>query len=209
MSRGAEVLRLTIAGKPQPQGSLTAYVLWKSKRDPDTDEPTQDRWKWVPLRRDDGSIAVNVTSDNDDLKAWRGLVTAAAREQLGTTLAYHDNKDVGFDVEMTSYLKRPESHWKADGTLKDWAPARPLVAPDVDKLLRANLDAITKVLWPDDAQVVDATTRKRFAVQTAEDEPNIRAEIVVWISGEQTAEDLPPEERVRWTPPPPGQGVLC
>lgn len=198
-----EVLRLVVAGKPQPQGSLAAFVLWKSRSDPETGEPTPDRWKWEPLRREDGSIAVNVTSDNDDLKAWRAHVHDLARAAMGKIgVGNLGDPDVGFIVQLVGWLKRPENHWSASGALKEWAPARPLTHPDVDKLLRATFDALTGVVWHDDAQVVCATTAKRYAVPT-ESSDQIRAEIIVWRAREQRATDLPDVERMRWVPPTP------
>ena len=46
--------------------------------------------------------------------------------------------------------------------------ARPLmtVKPDIDKVLRATLDALTGIAYEDDAQVVDSHQRKRYSVRT-------------------------------------------
>ena len=58
-------------------------------------------------------------------------------------------------VRIWIYVVRPESVSIAK---------RPLmtVKPDVDKVLRATLDALTGIAYEDDAQVVDAHPVKRY-----------------------------------------------
>lgn len=48
------------------------------------------------------------------------------------------------------------------------ATKRPLmtVKPDIDKCLRATLDALTGIAYQDDSQVVETTVRKRYAART-------------------------------------------
>lgn len=56
---------------------------------------------------------------------------------------------------LTFYLPRPQS-----------APRRvqlPAKKPDLDKLARACLDALTGIIYRDDSQVVELYCRKRFA----------------------------------------------
>jgi Holliday junction resolvase RusA-like endonuclease len=141
-------LTITVVGKPQPQGSVKAFV------------PTHKGG--APVRRPDGSIVVNLTSDNPALKQWRDRVSDEAL-RAG---ALEPTPDVGFEVECTFFLERPKAHCgtgRNEGVVKDGAPAYPVVRPDADKLLRAILDALTGRVWADDAQVVVATARKRYA----------------------------------------------
>lgn len=42
--------------------------------------------------------------------------------------------------------------------------ARPSVKPDIDKLLRCTLDALTGIAWIDDAQVVEVRATKNYAL---------------------------------------------
>lgn len=68
-------------------------------------------------------------------------------------------------ADFTFYLPRPKSHYRANGTLREGAPQYPLATPDVDKLARAVMDAVTdSSAWDDDARVVDLVSRKRYAV---------------------------------------------
>lgn len=97
-------------------------------------------------------------------KDWRSAVAAAGREWQA------DHGAVLLDEPLTLtavfHLPKPSSapKWKL------WARGR----PDVDKLARAVLDALTGVLWVDDSRVVSLHVQKPYAI----DGPP-RAEIVV------------------------------
>lgn len=59
------------------------------------------------------------------------------------------------EVELEFRLQRPKFHLKSDGeTVRDKAPAFPTVMPDVGKLARSTVDALTSIVWVDDAQIV-------------------------------------------------------
>ena len=69
-------------------------------------------------------------------------------------------------VDLRFGLPRPKSHFgtgRNAGRLKPSAPAYPGTKPDVDKLSRAVLDALTGVLWADDSQVVILSAVKVYA----------------------------------------------
>jgi len=93
-----------------------------------------------------------VTSDNPQLKSWRHLVAVEASRALkgnGVLL------EGAVGVAATFYLPRPKSLG---------AKTRPHVTrPDSDKLARAVLDALTKVVWGDDSQVVHLSVSKHYA----------------------------------------------
>jgi Holliday junction resolvase RusA-like endonuclease len=163
-------LTITVIGKPQPQGSVKAFV------------PTHKGG--APVRRPDGSIVVNLTSDNPALKQWRDRVSDEAL-RAG---AIEPTPGVAFEVDCIFLLERPKAHCgtgRNEGTVKLGAPAWPVVRPDVDKLLRAVLDALTGRVWADDAQVVVATAQKCY-VSPAE---TPRVVIVVHPAGAQTARE--------------------
>ena len=61
-------------------------------------------------------------------------------------------------VEVTAYLRRPASI-----PMRDRLTALPVRRPDLDNLAKTALDGCSP-LWVDDAQVVDLTVRKRYAV---------------------------------------------
>jgi Endodeoxyribonuclease RusA len=188
---GRLVLELVVSGPAQQQGSVKTFV------------PTRGG---EPLRRAGGSVVVNVTTDNAALSKWRKRVAEAARAMLAGDERY-PMVGVGFRVQEVAYFRRPDGHYgtgRNAASLKPGASARPIVrssnaesAPDVDKLLRACFDALSGVVWKDDAQVTDVVGRKRFAVPTA-DGDGVRAVILVWLNDVQTAMDLPDGERVRF-----------
>lgn len=59
------------------------------------------------------------------------------------------------------YFARPKNHWRSNGSLKAsagnlWVPK----TPDLDKLVRAVCDALTGIVWRDDAQVAHMVLNK-------------------------------------------------
>jgi Holliday junction resolvase RusA-like endonuclease len=62
-------------------------------------------------------------------------------------------------------MDRPKGHYRTGANahmLRNASPRYPDVTPDATKLVRAVEDAMTKVVWRDDAQVVDQLVRKRY-----------------------------------------------
>lgn len=86
------------------------------------------------------------------LKPWREDVRQAVLAQLDG----RPPLDGPVHVQLVFWLPRPKSHPKTRRTL-------PTTAPDVDKLLRGVLDALTSAgAIRDDAIVVDAPPSKRY-----------------------------------------------
>jgi Holliday junction resolvase RusA-like endonuclease len=78
-------------------------------------------------------------------------------------------------VEFVFFRPRPKGHYGSGrnaGVVKASAPGRPATRPDVLKLARAVEDALTGIVWRDDAQIVDERLVKVWG------EPE-RVEIVV------------------------------
>ena len=67
-------------------------------------------------------------------------------------------------LEVTFRFVRPKSHYKADGSLRVGVPLAP-GKPDIDKLLRALLDALTGVIYVDDAQVACIWATKEYGAR--------------------------------------------
>lgn len=84
------------------------------------------------------------------LKTWRADVEAAARAALAEETILEDP----VEVHIAFRLPRPKS--RPDG---DWHGTR----PDVDKLTRAVLDALTTArVWEDDCLVADLRVWKQY-----------------------------------------------
>lgn len=107
-----------------------------------------------------------VTSDNAKNKGWQQVVAEAASR------AIH-----GGDWQMPSgpvhlvatfYLPRPQSLPKR--------VQHHLKKPDLDKLVRSVKDALTKVVWHDDSQVVSIEAAKQYA--DAHETPRVTVEVI-------------------------------
>ncbi len=150
---------------PEPQGSLSAFLIAA----PGT--------KF-------GCRAI-VTSNNPDLKAYRRYVSSEAHNALvrGKLPKPMAGKHVAVSVEMRFTFIRPASV-SAKRT-------QMVVRPDVDKLARATMDAMTGVLFKDDAQVVEISARKQYG-------PRERVEVRVRVLDPvATTLDLPLVENFR------------
>lgn len=88
------------------------------------------------------------------VKPWRADVRAAALDTwTGPVLTG--------PVALTLHFRfdRPKGHYGKHGLLPS-APAYKVTAPDIDKLARATLDALTGIVFRDDAQVVELHVTK-------------------------------------------------
>lgn len=134
----SDPIRFTIYGKSQTAGSKRAF----------------------PFKRKNGQLGVSVSDDNPKSKAWKSVVSDAALKVAPGKLL-----TCPLSVVLVFYIDRPKGHYgtgrNAD-KLKPSAPEFPAKKPDVLKLARAIEDALTGVLWRDDAQIVDEVLCKRF-----------------------------------------------
>lgn len=136
-------VRFRVLGTPIPQGSMKAFAIRKGGR------------------LTGGTV---VTSGRDGpVRPWRQSIIDQVRD---LNLRDREAGPVRVFIEFT--LDRPKSHYgtgRNAGRVKDSAPAYPAVKPDIDKLTRAVLDALTEAgMWMDDAQVVDLQVTKRYTV---------------------------------------------
>lgn len=85
-------------------------------------------------------------SQGSALAVWRSAIAWAAK-QAGATIS-----DQPIDITMVFIMQRPKS------------VKRPLpsVAPDLDKLVRGVLDALTGIAYADDSQVVSIHAHKIY-----------------------------------------------
>jgi crossover junction endodeoxyribonuclease RusA len=99
---------------------------------------------------------------NAKSKPWMAAVAAAASEAMnGAGLI-----DGALRLELWFNLPRPKSHYgtgKNSARLKASAPHFHESKPDCDKLVRAIGDAMTGVVYRDDAQLATLEVRKRYA----------------------------------------------
>jgi Holliday junction resolvase RusA-like endonuclease len=128
-------LAFSVLGEARPGGSKRAFVV--KGRAVVTDDAGKSGKTW----RRDVQLAANAA-----------LEQAGGFELLAGPLV----------VRMTFYRRRPKAHYGARGALLPSAPAYPTVKPDALKLARAIEDALTGLIWRDDAQIVAGAQAKRY-----------------------------------------------
>ncbi len=129
-------VRFEVPGEPQPQGNKTAYrVGGKTVLVEGRRGPARKRFK-----------------------DWRAAVATAARAAAGDQAPSSDS----VRVRLTFRFQRPKSHLTKKGRLRKGKPVGKITRPDIDKLVRAILDACTGILWDDDSRVVAIETSKEW-----------------------------------------------
>lgn len=127
-----------VRGRPQPAGSKRAF----------------------PIKRTNGRMGVAVTDDNPQSRDWKTDVASAAFAAMDGDLL---DGPLGLACEFT--LRRPKGHFgtgRNSGSVKSSAPPSPITKPDTTKLLRAIEDAMSGIVWRDDAQVVEQAATKVY-----------------------------------------------
>ncbi len=104
---------------------------------------------------------VIITDACKKTKPWQADVKAFAYEAMrgGPLLT------CPLELVVTFKLSRPKHHYRTGknaNNLRPDAPPFPASAPDATKLVRAVEDAMTGVVWKDDALVVDQLVSKRY-----------------------------------------------
>lgn len=123
-----------------------------------------------PIRRKTGAMgAVIVEGKTPNQADWLRRVEAVVqqRAQEGAPILNEP-----LEAHVTFYLPKPKS---APKTRRTWPDRK----PDLDKLTRALLDALTGVLVKDDARFIHEDLWKRFADDDPLDQ-RPRAEVEVW-----------------------------
>jgi len=133
-------LTFRVSGLPTPKGSMRV----------------------VPIRRADGSTAMRLVQDRR-ISDWVATVRTMAAQVFGPEPPWTGPVRMGLEF----YFPRPKSHYRGGkpgpGRLRHDAPKSVTRRPDLDKLLRAVLDALTGVVIADDAQVAEIRTLKEYA----------------------------------------------
>lgn len=165
-------LEFTVVGRPVPAGSKTGFAVRKGG----------------VLT---GQVAM-AESNQRRVRPWQAELKAAAQEALdgGERLAGP------LILEVDFYLDRPAGHFGSGrnaGVLRAAAPRYPAVRPDATKLLRGVEDALTGIVWGDDAQIVIQAVRKRYGTPP-------RTEVLVAIvpPGLEETGAREPDEAVAW-----------
>lgn len=115
-----------VAGIPVPKGSARAFLHSKTKRVVTQQDNAEKQKPWAS--------AIGYAAHLEGLKPVDGAVS----------------------ISMDFTMPRPKSHYrtgKRSFELRDGAPIYHTTKPDLDKLQRCVLDALTGIAWNDDCQV--------------------------------------------------------
>lgn len=119
--------------------------------------------KPVPIRKGGKQVGLRSIESNPNVKPWASDVSVEAmRAMMGT-----DPFLGPVEVHLVFVFSRPKYHYhwskKRYGELKPDVPILHRVKPDGDKLERAVLDAMSGIVYRDDAQVAVGLRVKRYA----------------------------------------------
>jgi len=103
-----------------------------------------------------------VDAGGERTKEWREKVA-----QAGTWLVVSKELDqltTDLTVHFRFVMPRPKYHFDSKGEIKPrYIDAQHTVRPDTTKLVRSTEDALTKIVWKDDAQITHQTACKEYA----------------------------------------------
>jgi Holliday junction resolvase RusA-like endonuclease len=102
-----------------------------------------------------GGHPVLVYTNREPLALWRDSIRDAC--------PILEPSSGAFSVHMQFRVKRPAGHYAKAGIAARFEDATPCTRPDLDKLVRAVLDALTMRVWRDDGQVVEVKASKRYS----------------------------------------------
>ena len=132
------MISFTVYGVPAPAGSKRGFYNKKAKR-------------------------VIVTDDSKRSRPWKALVSDAAIEAMGNEAP--GLMDGPLELRLCFVVPRPKGHFGSGrnaGRVRDSAPVFPAVKPDLLKLARAVEDALSGIVYRDDAQIVKETLDKQY-----------------------------------------------
>lgn len=138
---------LRVRGLPQPAGSKRAFPYVR-------DDVARGKRGWLGVR---------VTDDNPRAKPWKARMARAAKKRYFGELLREP-----LYVQFVFTMPRPKGHFgtgRNAGRVKDSAPEWPAVKPDVLKLARAAEDALTGIVWVDDALICEELIKKRYGAE--------------------------------------------
>lgn len=134
---GIGMIQFTVYGTPAPAGSKRAFAI----------------------RNRPGRFAV--TDDSKRSRPWKGQVEQVAGKAMNGQPLLREPIEATFRF----YVKRPKGHFgtgRNAGVVKASAPPFPAVKPDVLKLARAVEDALSGVVYADDALIVSEYLSKEY-----------------------------------------------
>ena len=135
MQTTPDLIAFVVLGIPSPGGSKSAF-----------------------RHRHTNKIVV-IDAGGAKTKRWRTAVASAAREAMDG--CEFIAAPIGLIVEFR--MPRPKNHYLTNGDLRRGAPWVPIVRPDLTKLLRSTEDALTGIVFHDDAAICEQNITRSYA----------------------------------------------
>jgi Holliday junction resolvase RusA-like endonuclease len=136
------MIRFHVPGIPRPGGSKTAKVVYRKGG--------------IPVLVN-GRPLVTMRDDAKGNREWRACVADFARQAFAA-----DPLAGPLRLTVVFTMPRLKGHYRTNGEVKPNAPQHHTVKPDATKLLRSTEDALTGILWRDDAQIAEQSARKVY-----------------------------------------------
>ena len=155
----ASQLRFWVTGQPRPKGS----------------------WRPITIQTKAGPRA-RLLPDNKRSEPWAMLVHFEAKRAAEHNAAFPTPKGTPVAVSIVFQFERPKCHYRTGKhahELRPDAPAIPTGGPDLDKLVRNVLDAMTGIAYADDKQVSSIHTEKAYG-RSAGASFNVREAVIQW-----------------------------
>jgi Holliday junction resolvase RusA-like endonuclease len=134
---GPPAFEVTVFGKAKPAGSKRAFAY---------------------RPKGGGKMKAAVSDANPDSKDWKLQVAQICGEAMAGLELYEKTP---LRAEFTFYVMRPKGHSGMKG-LRPSAPPYPITRPDLLKLARGIEDAMSKVVYRDDSEIVTEVLNKRY-----------------------------------------------
>lgn len=131
--KARKVLEFRVDGIPQPRGSKKAITV-----------PGQRRGLLIDDNKKSGPWMARVKRHAEEIMKGREIFTGP------------------LSLKVIFFRERPKGHRRKNGQVKPSAPAFPATRPDSSKYMRAVEDAMSKVVYTDDGQLVDSWPSKRW-----------------------------------------------
>ncbi len=116
---------------------------------------------------------VVIRDDNDSAAGWKLQVGMVA----GVLMRGRDPYEGPLSLHVRFFRERPKSHSGPRG-VRPSAPRYPVTKPDATKLLRPLEDALTGIIWKDDAQIVTQHVEKRYCATGEEPRAEIEVRVL-------------------------------
>lgn len=173
---------IVVPGIPRPGGSKSAFPFIREIVRLPKPADCATTFAFKAYLRSAVRIGVTVSESGTHTAEWRKQVVLSAKA-LGLEAPV---KGWAYHTAYEFRMPRPQGHFATKGGkpagLKPWAVGLvPNGKPDELKLIRSVEDALTGIVWQDDAEVVIHSAKKIYG------EPGVTIEIHRWLPGEGAA----------------------